>query len=379
MKGAPTDNLDMAISHRFAIGISSLCILSSIVSTGCGDGGSKDPKDPEVDRFAEAAALEASWCVRAQRVVAGFDDDSLPDSSVKQVTNASANDFISSRAAVEDDALAVQGLIVAYEGASDPAPEGMSRMIACKLRSQEAVESLLGVEASGDAQSCRALHEEAWEWALSQLTEAERERYEEEGHKLAFAPDVAASGGPQWIESNPALSADGEDFTLASSGLVSPGNGDFSDGTQGAVYCKLWSPAHMLYWLLVRAYDGEPLADEPEPPEPEPSMCMPSAPHAGSCTFLFAVAESHYCEDYTGSGWSAASGEAKCETRMGTYSAEPCSERKAETDTFDGDGVFKGQCVLKCGTPDEYIWNVYSGEGGSCPGGDWLPPDSSEQ
>ena len=65
-------------------------------------------------------------------------------------------------------------------------------------------------------------------------------------------------------------------------------------------------------------------------------------------------------EDYVGASWTEETGPAKCTMRGGTYSAEPCSNRKAETDTFEGTECNKGQCVLKCGTPDEYTWNSYS-------------------
>jgi hypothetical protein len=349
-------------------------LLLGLASTGCGDDKKPDSDEPEVDRFVAAAELEASWCSYAQRIVAGYDDTTLPDSKVQQVDSASLNDFVSSRADVKDGVLQVQALSVPYAKPSESGPAELTRMVACKLRAPEAIESLLGAKALGATQACEAVHEAAWDWALSQLTDEERQRYDDSGHKLMLGGDLANTAGPQWIASEPRLTAVGADFSLASSALVSPGT-DFTDGTQGAVYCKLWSPAHMLYWLLVRAYESEPLAAEPKPADPMQTECMPLAPHVGSCTFLFEVASSHFCEDYTGSKWTSENTQAKCTMRGGTYSTEPCSNRKAETDTFDGDGVFKGQCVLKCGTPDEYVWNTYSGtgDGSGCASGSWLP------
>jgi hypothetical protein len=181
--------------------------------------------------------------------------------------------------------------------------------------------------------------------------------------------------GPQWIASSPKLTTNGSGYQLASSALVSLGNGDYSDGTQGAVYCKLWTPGQMLYWLLVRAFETDPLASEPKPPVVEPGTCNPGAPLTGSCVFLFAPANTHYCEEYTGATWTSASAEAKCTSRAGVYSPAPCVARSAETGGLDGDGVYKGKCVLKCGAPDEYIWNNYSGagDGSSCPTGKWFP------
>ncbi|MFT3922433.1 MAG: hypothetical protein QM778_07865 [Myxococcales bacterium] len=357
-------------------------LLSGVAQSGCGDDGGdaegdtdSDAGQPPADPFVSAAALDATWCVTAQRTVTGFDEMGLPDASVKQVTSANVNDFVSSRADVANGVLQVQAFVELYPNPVAPASASLSRGIACKLRTQEAVKALLGAQPSGTPQSCRLANEKAWTWAREQLTPDELAHYEQMGHKLSFADDVANAVGPMWAASNATLTKNGDSYVLASSALVSPGTGDFSDGTQGAVYCKLWTPAQMLYWLRVRAFDADPLASEPKAPDPGQMDCTPAATHTGSCTFLFTVAATHFCEDYTGANWTAETSAAKCTARGGTYSAEPCVNRKAETDTFDGDGMFKGQCVLKCGTGDEYVWNTYSGsgDGSGCATGKWIP------
>ena len=341
---------------------------------GCGDDVGSAPTEGQDDPFVSAAALESTWCVIAQRRVAGYDESSLPEASLTQTTLPTFNDLISARAIVADGVLHVQAYVTAYDNPLAPAGAELSSRIACKLRTPDAIQSLLGMNPSGAMGSCRTVHEAAWDWARAQLSADELKRYEATGHKLTLVDDIANGSSSEWLVTDPTLTKDGSgSFTLASSALLSPTHGDYDDSTQGALYCKMWTPAQMLYWLRVRAFDADPIANEPKPPEK--MMCTPAAGRMGSCTFFFSVASTTFCEDYVGSAWTAESGQAKCTMRGGTYSAEPCTARKAETDTFEGDGVFKGQCVLKCGTADEYIWNSYSGasDGSGCATGTWIP------
>ena len=81
----------------------------------------------------------------------------------------------------------------------------------------------------------------------------------------------------------------------------------------------------------------------------------------GSCIFLYETTSQHYCEDYSGPGWTAVDAEGKCATRTdGVYEAAPCEDRGDETSEIDGDGVYKGACIIACGDL-EYIWQIYSG------------------
>ncbi len=72
-----------------------------------------------------------------------------------------------------------------------------------------------------------------------------------------------------------------------------------------------------------------------------------------------------YCEEYRGPAWTVQSAEEKCEPRQdGNFKPLSCADRKDETDLIDGDGVFKGTCVISCGE-EERVWQVYSDAPGS--------------
>src|SRR4051794_36296758 len=117
----------MEVRSRFGFQASGSFLFLLVTSgVGCGDSDS-----PPTDSFAAAAALEASWCVQAQRTVEGFDEASLPDAVVTQQTHQNAGDFVSSRADVKDGVLHVQALVVPYEEPSQPADGQLSHFIGC--------------------------------------------------------------------------------------------------------------------------------------------------------------------------------------------------------------------------------------------------------
>jgi hypothetical protein len=200
---------------------------------------------------------------------------------------------------------------------------------------------------------------------LEQLTAEEREAYQTQGHPVTFLEDEVSDGGGAWlgVPANFELAEDGESYEIGAPSLQTefdPNDPD-PETPAGVHYCKLVTPAQALYWVLHRGFKGDPGICE----EVQPGDCpMPGAVPVGSCIFHFTQTDpgQHFCEEYTGPAWTAQLAEEKCAGREdGIYKAVPCSERSDETSEIDGDGEYKGACVISCGD-QERIWQVYSGE-----------------
>ena len=255
--------------------------------------------------------------------------------------------------------------------------------IDCKTKSKDRLEAAFEQLLPGQQGTCRAHNEAALAWALDQLDDSRRVRYEQEGHPLRFADDAFAINGADWTATPSAVERDGDAYVYASAALLVPwaDDPDFPDYAEGIAYCKLLSLSAALHWVLTAAFESEPA---PALVSPNDDLTCPLAEpgSAGSCVFYFPISKQHYCEDYTGPDWTANDARSRCDGRdladdAAVFSVLPCVDRAAETADLDDDGVFRGQCVIDCGGATEYRWNVYSDppDGGtaedSCPN-DWF-------
>jgi hypothetical protein len=282
----------------------------------------------------------------------------------------------------EDPPIEIRVFIERFCDAEPPAPDNLSERLLCKMPNQERIATLLELTPSSEPGTCKSRNEDAFAWALEQLTPAEREAYEAEGWPVTFLEDEVVNMGGAWLglPANFELAEDGQSYEIGSPSLQTefdPNDPD-PETPDGVHYCKLVTPAQALYWVLHRGFKDDPGICE----EVSESGCpIPNATPTGSCIFLHhptpTMPEQHFCEEYTGPSWTEADAEAKCAEREdGFYKSVSCAERPDETSEIDGDGEYKGACVIACGDL-EYIWLVYSGTAEEiapyCPEGFFLP------
>jgi hypothetical protein len=130
-----------------------------------------------------------------------------------------------------------------------------------KMKSREAVWEAAGFgkqdtdKTDKNMSMCRAINQQAWDWALGHADSAVRADFEKNGEPFVMVDDKAAPigvTGPQWIKD--------ELVYTRSSGTVEVQSWQFVVGNtnQGDVpwffpvgmhYCKLLSPARAMEWI----------------------------------------------------------------------------------------------------------------------------------
>ncbi len=357
------------ISFAFAsILICSLCFY------GCSDDKSKkiDTTDP---RFIEAETMSTSWCAQAQIITASLEGSALGYDQIDNTILPDPNLLSAAHSGIDpasDRPIEIHTALITMPDTGEPStPNTITKEAYCKLKSIDSIEALLSVDIDAAEGTCRSVNETALEWALNQLTEEERTRYETQGKQLIFDDDQMNSTGPNWYGSCIGYDNTDDIYSLSSPSLIVPYDPSDDSYVIGVHYCKLLTPAQVLYWLLYRAY----LDDPTEPDDDDSSLIcdqcvLTETTPVGSCIFYFSTSGQHFCEDYTGSDWTTViSPQDKCaertvqiETTVHTsvYSASRCADRTAETSTLDDDGEYKGICAINCGETGEYLWHVYS-------------------
>ncbi|MCP4198750.1 MAG: hypothetical protein GY762_16510 [Proteobacteria bacterium] len=362
---------------KFTVAIAvSLLMAISMWMTGC------DKEDEVDERFSAAAEVTQTWCVESQRVVAGFDEATLSDDMIFNDVYDLRGVWSSQKSQVKADAdppVEIRVWIEPYCDVELPAPKDLSERIYCKMPNQDRISSILEITPSSEPGTCRSRNEAAFAWALDQLTPAEREKYEVEGHQVRFLDDVVVGTGGEWLgmEAHFELADDGV-YEVASPSLQSEyvPNPEDPQTLDGVHYCKLVSPTQALYWVLHRGFKEDPgkCIQEEQCPDPE-------AVPTGSCIFFFPTSEQHFCEEYRGGYWDEELAIAKCEDRAleghpVDFKPVSCADRPEDTDDLDGDGEYKGTCLVVCGY-EERVWRVYSSSGDLDPSGfcDWAPAE----
>jgi hypothetical protein len=327
------------------------------------------PVFTEVDiRFEAAEELTKTWCLESQRVVAGFDETTLPDDMILNDLYEERDDWSSRKSQVdadEDPPVEIRVWIEPYCDVELPAPTDLSERIYCKMPNQDRISGILEITPANEPGTCKSRNEAVFEWALDQLTSEERDAYERSGHQITFLEDEVVGTGGQWLglTADFELSADGTSYEIGSPSLQSAFNPDDPDNQtlEGVHYCKLVTPAQALYWVLYRGFKDDPGICE----APQGEVCPdPDATPTGSCIFYFPIPGTGvgqtFCEEYRGPNWTVEAGQEKCDPRDSSdFKPLSCADRKDETDLIDDDGVFKGTCVVSCGD-DERVWKIYS-------------------
>ncbi len=339
--------------------------------------------DTRETRYMQATDLDSDICNNVQRTLTGMDESLLPASQLNTVWYDVGSLFSSAKATIDAAAepqLTLRGYLEPSPDAGRWAPDSLGLDARCKMRRYDRIEAALGIDLPGTEGTCGEVNAMTLDAAKALLSPEEQSRYDTKGVTLQFADDIVAEVGGNWLPQNPVmeLSSDGSTCRLSAPALEI----EFPDGSVGdpedlvgVHYCKLLSHSAALYWLTVQAFQEDGCV-YPETDELCPHL--ENTP-AASCIFDFSVASMHFCQDYLGPAWTVETAEAECADREeSVFSTLACADRGAETSLLDGDGEFKGTCLLTC--DDNFrTWNAYAEADGVdiaqfC--SPWIPADS---
>eukprot|EP00455_Lapot_gusevi_P032545 TRINITY_DN3548_c0_g1_i2.p1 TRINITY_DN3548_c0_g1~~TRINITY_DN3548_c0_g1_i2.p1 ORF type:complete len:290 (+),score=95.02 TRINITY_DN3548_c0_g1_i2:150-1019(+) len=123
--------------------------------------------------------------------------------------------------------------------------------IQCKMKSQDAIASVLQVTASGTEATCAVLNGVALAMAVKSLPAPIVGRYYQRGKQLNFGPDSAASTGITWLAASLSMSPDSSNPNVIN--VVSPSlqTSITTPLVPGMHYCTLLSPARAAEWIMV--------------------------------------------------------------------------------------------------------------------------------
>ncbi len=205
--------------------------------------------------FAAAETLGANWCNEAQRIVANVDDAVLPDSLIDNETLQETRAFGESKAALDVSAsppLSIRSQLRYAGNAEDLyAPPVLVSELWCKLKNQEAILAELNLATLGGPQTCAEVNQAALGWARAELSSAERSSYDASGRTVTFEADNALATGVEWLTKGDLdVNRNGDTLEVTSASLPVPLDANAGEEFVGVHYCKLWSPADALRFVL---------------------------------------------------------------------------------------------------------------------------------
>lgn len=328
----------------------------------------------QTSRFYQAETLSQQWCLDAQLQITSLESSTLGREHIDFEVFTDEKAMTSAKASIDADSekpIISKALIKTMTNSLEAqAPPSIAKEVFCKFKSQEGIERGLDIEIDGTEGSCRQMHQQALDWALSNLSHAERQRYLSDGTQLALADDILGATGADWYATDSQYAPSDSSYSLSAAALLVP----FDDypglplDLRGVHYCKLLPPSQMLFWVLHRAFFDNPLGAGPNNDADAALVAQAVADcrlhdisAKGSCIFFFATSGQHFCEEYTGPDWDEQSAQQRCAERDDpVFSTSLCADRASETLLLDDDGQFKGECVINCGKQNEYRWKVYS-------------------
>jgi hypothetical protein len=126
----------------------------------------------------------------------------------------------------------------------------------CKMIDATRVAEQLKVEVNASV-DCGAINAQAVEVAKKLLPAKSLKRYNEKGRGVCFKPDshVFSNIGPLWVQSSVKLEETKDCLEVTSSGLNSPITSKIFPGNH---YCKLFSPAAAMDWMMTDSHKPFP-------------------------------------------------------------------------------------------------------------------------
>ena len=347
-----------------------LAVLACMIFTGC-------RKDP----YEAAGLLDNKTIEMAQKMTAHIEgtDIEVRSTKVNQLVFGGSYADIN----VEENWVQTYFTIIPESMfiESDNTTVEINGSILAKMKSKDIIDAEFDITDNETQGTCADVQEEIYAAVLDLLTAEEKAKYLSEGKQLSFIQDDHPGDNPGdnpvtigtgWLDVDPAIMITLVDdnyfyeplglYVTMDNPIFQGGGGD--ERYRGVRYCKLLSHQVILSWLLIKSFEDNPvLITESDIVCTDPSSRITTL---GSCLFKFPLAGYYYCSDYTGSDFTAATAEEKCQNRPTipglppTYSLDPCSERTAEIEAvIPGYQGFQALCAVHCNEGNEFIWNVY--------------------
>ncbi len=212
--------------------------------------------------FTEAPTTE--WCGVAQKIVAAVD---APFESSTLVVNTyeGTEEYARSKPSWDPNAeipLQLSAYIRDQGNATRlDAPSVMPREIWCKLKSQALLMTEMNTTSVGQPGTCADVNRAAIDWALEQLSDEARARFNALNIEFSYPADEEYETGIEWLGDGQLLVEDvssesARRFSIRSSSLKVDSQSDVPEADRlpeafrNVVYCKLMAPAEALRWLL---------------------------------------------------------------------------------------------------------------------------------
>lgn len=312
-----------------------------------------------------------------------------------RATKLSALDFGGSYAALNAAENWIQPFYTFItETGNYPTPSAsINNVVLAKMKSKDSVDAAFKISDDEPQGICADVQQQVYDTVLNNiLTKEQRDKYQSQGKQLSFIPDDdqpplstttnPVNNGSAWLDVDPAtkVTHDGNNYFYEPLSLyIAFDDTTVSDeGLRGVRYCKLLTHQAILAWMLEKSFEDNPVLITPSKPVCDGPSSLDSG--NGSCLLYFEPAQYYYCSDFTGSGFTPARAQEKCETSPtytnAKYSTSPCSQRTTEIAAYiPGYLGLTGICVIHCKTPQEFIWNIYTADPEkSCGGFDFFTP-----
>jgi hypothetical protein len=345
------------------IGIAGCLVVAGFAAAGGGI------TERVVAEFADIAEYDSVLCVTAQRMLLNADGESSSDAFSIRLERAPGGAFRNEQMDIDVQTRTINVAMTTVTVTEDG--EEFATHVACKMVSRARVNNVLELNLSGDPRSCRDVNEHTYRLALATLSAEDRRGFSTKGTPLRFVDDYAASAGGEWLPSvvNDFIKPldDGSAYIEVQAPSVQvPWDPAGRDWYKGTHHCKLITLTAMRRWITGGAQTGATeLFPRHKAPCIEPS---PMESKFGSCVFFFGPADSMFCQDFNGRGWTAESARAECGIRHATEAGWLAADKRYEgeggiydSSSCDGRGLdagFSGTCVFHCNAPDESLWHV---------------------
>ena len=143
-----------------------------------------------------------------------------------------------------DDAMTIEVQAITRGHANGMLPEEASLIpgkVWCKMKSAEGVKLITDTMLSAEEVTCASLNQKAFDTALSALAD------DISPAAINFGEDTAYETGLDWLMTGVVHVSD---EGLHSPTLIVGNNESLPEVFRNVVYCKLWSPARALYYLM---------------------------------------------------------------------------------------------------------------------------------
>ncbi len=314
-------------------------------------------------------------CVTAQRMLINADGAEYADAFSIAIERASAGAFGIEHMTIDAATRVINVPMTTVTVMVDGNGDKLATHVGCKMANRDRVNDVLQLGLSGAPRSCRDVNERTYRRALASLSPEQRSRYHEAGRPLRFVEDYKASAGGEWLPTvvndfiDPIDGEGGAGYLQVQAPSVQvpwdPADRKWFNGTN---HCKLVTLAAMRRWMTGGALTGATILF----PRHKAQCTEPSSRSStvGSCVFYFGPAESMFCQDYSGWGWSPESARAECAIRYanklewlsaekgysgtgGAFNPSSCITRDSTIESF-------GTCVFHCNAENESLWHVLS-------------------